>query len=416
MSKVLCFSSFSLYVFSLVGISYIPLFILLSSFFTLLFFWKKFTENKDSMPSVFLLSSFVILWISNPLYENDHYRYFFEGKLFLEGINIYQLSPQNFFLGTDQVFPKNLGFPEVPSIYGPLAHLFHGMSFGLMGFSGAIVFIKSLYLSTFLFLWKKYPTKLILLCVPFLTKEFFNSIHLDFFAILLILIGVIQLQKENYNKGLLLTLLSLLIKPTGFIALPLIFSYLHKKMRFQRLFLWLLPFILYAFFVSSWPSILIFAKNWQWNSGIASMTDSFSPTLASWLSLIAPLLLSIFIIIIHIRKRCWAVETLPVELGLIFLVQLLFSQTINSWYLAWPLGFFLLAKCKVPIVWITLAWPLCYAPWLANNSVFYYTLVFHLSGLFVFIYSFHHYLLDVYFSKAFFNLLSPFKGKVFTSD
>ena len=416
MSKVLFFSSILFYGFSLLSVSYIPLFILISSSFSLCILWGKLSLSQDRLSPIFLFMSIVTLWISKPLYENDHFRYFFEGELFLQGINIYQSPPFNFFLGADQLFQKNLGFPDVPSIYGPLAHLFHGISFSLMGFSGAIIFIKAIYLCTFLFLWNKYHTKLLLLCIPFLTKEFFNSIHLDFFAVLLILTGVFQFQRDNYNKGLLLTLLSLLIKPTGFIALPLIFSYLYRKLALRKFILWLLSCTLYAFFVSSWPSISIFTKNWQWNSGIAHVLELFSPTMASWSSLIAPLLLSVFIVSIHIKKRHWSGETLSMELGLIFFTQLLFSQTVNSWYLAWPLGFFLLVNCKAPVIWLTLSWPLCYAPWLANDSVTYYTTLFHVSGLFVFIYTFHHYLLDVNFSQTFFNLFSPLKRKIFTSN
>ncbi|MBT6324973.1 MAG: hypothetical protein HOJ35_03325 [Bdellovibrionales bacterium] len=360
--------------------------------------------------------SFIVLGVSEPLFENDHFRYFFEGKLFLQGLNIYKFPPQNFFLGADTIFRENVGFPNVPSIYGPLAHVFHGTIFNLVGFNGAVILIKFLYLSMFLFLWKKHSSELLLLCIPFLTKEFFNSIHLDFFAVLFILKGVTQFQKQKYNNGLFLTFLSLLIKPTGFIALPLIFSYLYKKIRFKRLSIWAFLFILYACFVFSWPSISIFARSWHWNSGITSIIDLISPDLASWSALLAPLILYGFILVVHLKKGRWPIRNIRIELGLIFLIQLLFSQTVNSWYLVWPLSFFLFAGEKAPVIWISLIWPLCYAPWLADDTVIYYTLVFHLSGLLIFVYVLFQHLFNINFFKTTFNLILPFGRKIFTSN
>ena len=417
MDKVILGSSLIYYLFSFLGISYIHLFIIVCSLFTLLIIWKSNAIQENDVSLAVLLFSLIALGISLPLFENDHFRYFFEGKLFLEGVNIYRLSPQEFLLGAETIFRDNLGFPDVPSIYGPFAHIFHGLTFSLFGFSGGLFFIKLLYLLTFIFLWKKFSSKtLLLFCLPFLTKEFFNSIHLDFFAVLFFMVGINQFQKNKYYRGLVLIFLCLLIKPTGFIALPLVFLFLYKQMDFKKLSVCTLPFFLYAFFVSTWPSITIFAKYWEWNSGFAKLLEFISPYLASWSSLIIPLCFSAMIGTIHLKRSEWSINDLKIELGLLFLIQILFSQTVNSWYLAWPLGFFLLAEEKSPIVLIALIWPLCYAPWLGNDSVIFYTATFHISGLLVFIHVLIKYLFNINFFKTALNLFFPFGRKIFTGD
>jgi len=111
MDKVILGSSLIYYLFSFLGISYIHLFIIVCSLFTLLIIWKSNAIQENDVSLAVLLFSLIALGISLPLFENDHFRYFFEGKLFLEGINIYRLSPQEFLLGAETIFRDNLGFP-----------------------------------------------------------------------------------------------------------------------------------------------------------------------------------------------------------------------------------------------------------------------------------------------------------------
>jgi len=374
---ILFFLSISLFIFSELtdagAIEYILLcyFILLS-----LIFFKGFKPRCVSpklQPFIFVFS-LLLIFNTTPLLENDFNRYFIEAYYYLKGIDIYHVAPSTYFTKAEKlsVYFENVGFPDIPSIYGFLTHLFHGFFVTLFSGKGILWSLQTFYfigLSIFAYLNRSMSLFLIF----YLFREFVNSVHIDALSSFFLFVGIYFGFKDKFKSSLIFLALALATKISVIIYIPFITVTFHnfKRASVQGFIVFLL---IYSYHFLQLPAIEIFLNDWRWNSGIASL---FSVWAGSFSIVVVFIGFALFCRFNLVLKR----KLLFHFLGVLSLTHLLLSNTINGWYLVYPILFFCFSNRKIAYHWIILIWPLCYAPWGNNDQmVLISTFLFHVAG------------------------------------
>ena len=138
----------------------------------------------------------VIAIFGEPIHENDFYRYLWDGKVALSGVNPFQFSPgeaadlQQFeqLIAENPEFHSRIGHPDIPTIYPPAAQLVFLGSVSVFGWS--VIGLKAIFvifdlasvglLLSLLSKFRKNPAWVILYAWnPLVIKEIANSGHYD---------------------------------------------------------------------------------------------------------------------------------------------------------------------------------------------------------------------------------------------
>lgn len=320
------------------------------------------------------LMSLIFIFMTDPILENDFNRYFIEAYYYLKGIDIYHIAPSAYFTKVEKlnVYYEDFGFPDIPSIYGFVTHLFHGFFVTLFSGKGILWGLQTFYfigLSIFAFLNRSMSLFLIF----YLFREFVNSVHIDALSSFFLLVGIYFGFKDKLKSSLLLLALALATKISVIIYIPFIIVTFHsfKKASVQGFIVFLL---IYSYHFLQLPAIETFLNDWRWNSGIASL---FSVGARSFSIVVVFIGFTLFCRFNLVLKR----KLLFHFLGVLSLTHLLLSNTINGWYLVYPILFFCFSNRRIAYHWIILIWPLCYAPWGNNDQlVLISTFLFHVAG------------------------------------
>lgn len=276
------------------------------------------------------------LIFSQPLFENDHYRYLWEGKVFLEFNNPYMLSPDSREL-SEIIFKykERIGFPMLTTIYPPLSLIW----FGIGGIFGSVWGLKILMVLNFILLVKFYeilkfrvkPVLLIIL-MPIILKEFIQAIHIDFLAAYFFILFLLR-----PVKGILNLILSINVKYLSGIGLLGYLSLKRKLSLKEILLLVILPIALY-FLTNGFTSnegAKAFTDTWVWSPGfygIVSHLTNYDHLLSRYICLGIFGIYS-FILLLIFRKNLSAVQFY----FYFFAGMMFFSPVYNGWYVVWVL-------------------------------------------------------------------------------
>jgi len=291
--------------------------------------------------------TFIFARTTPPLYENDFYRYFWDGLQTLHTGDPFTHPPAAVPGGAWEHVRSLVSFPEYATIYPPLAQILFaclvalsGKSLScflwlLSGFGGSLFARAFTRLSTGVSVW-------LVLLHPLLVREWFQACHFDVFVAAALITGI------ALTSPLALGLAASL-KIT---ALPALLT-LPRRKRALAVFLGitvlpLLPFLpeLGVFF----NNLTVFSGEWEMNSGFFRLIPSRVTCLGIWAAIALPLLLN---------RRLGPGEKVFWTLHLLVLL----SPVANPWYFTWSLPF---VFCLPPtqrncILWTYPALPLAYA-------------------------------------------------------
>lgn len=280
---------------------------------------------------------------SPPLFENDQFRYIWEGKVIAQGENPYKHAPNSEQLKHIEFEKKNLiAYNRLTSIYPPLAQVVFLISAPFPYKVGLIIlqFLCLFLLMVFLDKTSIIESPYLVLILPFLFKEFVQSVHIDIVAVT-ILVLLKFLNKESIG-----IFLAYLVKFLSFICLPFLviqkFSKSHYRLSAQITFIGFM-FLVITYF--SYPSnqeqisgAKAFVTVWQWNSFTAtSLSYLFGESLNLRYFLPFLFILSYVILLCHyILKKSYYTE---VYYSTAYLLMLFFSPVFHPWYAIWALAF-----------------------------------------------------------------------------
>jgi alpha-1,6-mannosyltransferase len=357
-------------------------FLLITSFlFAAALQWKIWSIWKDQdLPSWIILGiailGFAVLWSPVHLSE-DIYRFYWDGRLLLEGIHPYaytpsdilelNISPQNsdFFA---QLYPK-LNSPEYYSVYPPISqYIFAGLAWlaGNSFFYFTVLFRVVIILSLVLLVHfvslllrsHQIPTgqSIMLTFHPLLWLEGIGNFHFELVQLAILAGALMALRSKYFFLSGILWGFAIWIK-----LLPLMLVIFVWRFLSWNNFSYFILGLISASFVSIWPlwntdvwlnmakSIDLYFRTFEFNASIYYFARwlGFQFKGYNLIHILGPML-AVFTasigMILAWRQRKGQWLDFYASCSWIFLVYFLFATTVHPWYLITPLLFALFVR------------------------------------------------------------------------
>jgi hypothetical protein len=302
----------------------------------------------------------LVLIPSQPLFDDDIYRYIWDGKVFAHGFNPFIHAPASESLSflRDANWAK-VNYPDVRTIYPPVAQLIFGF-LHLLGL-GSVVGIKVAFLlfdvGTMLavtrlldLLGRPRSWVLIYAWSPLAMKEFANSGHLEPVILLPLLLAVYcwVRRKPNESIGGVWLGLSAMVKLFPVLLMPLAFRMGRWKSvgwSMTAMIVLSLPFV--GAGSRAFSGAVAYSRYWEFNDGAFALLASgerhlfgFGPGTPVWISklLVAVIVAAYSIYSVHRLNPMDRVGVIQTARNLLALLILL-APTANPWYVCWLLPF-----------------------------------------------------------------------------
>lgn len=302
-----------------------------------------------SSRQVFLIGAVIaaIGLAGNPLFEDDYYRYLWDGYRTASTGSPYGIAPEHFFFDDSVPQPfrnvlDRINNPEVATIYGPvleglflLGYLIDPANERLLRLFWAIANLGLIAL-----LLRTAPAHRAALYAwnPLVLKEVYLSGHPDAVLALLLCAGWLLGGKSVRTVFGIALGLAAGAKIVAFAVLPLLLQTKHPlRPGFVALFVLLLaylPFLLLSAGGTDLDGLLVFAQRWEFNP---------SPVFVAVRHLVgetaAKILLAAAVLSGLVWMLCGNNQTRPVlpPLHIMFGAVLLVAPVANPWYLLWGL-------------------------------------------------------------------------------
>jgi alpha-1,6-mannosyltransferase len=242
----------------------------------------------------------LILW-GDPVLSDDVYRYLWDGRVQLAGINPYQYAPSDarLDLARGQDF-LNINHKEIPTIYPPAAQaLFLVLAWlfpAVVTFKVAFA-LMDLALGLLLFRWcrARAPDALVVLVVlylwhPLLLFEFASSGHVDIFWTLLFALAVWDLEQDRPWRATIWFAAAISTKLVAVAFLPLLWSrtsWRHVALGIVLAALTWLPYADAGW--GLWSGLQAYSLFWNFN-GFGFALINMLPGAGLWSRFLVPLL------------------------------------------------------------------------------------------------------------------------------
>jgi alpha-1,6-mannosyltransferase len=284
--------------------------------------------------------------------SDDIYRYLWDGKVQSSGINPYRFTPDDTALAALHTpdLPARVNHPDMTSLYFPFSEWVFFTAYALSGESVwglKLLLLLSECLTVFgiilLLRQHQLPERAVLLYAlsPLPLLVFGVDAHLDGFGIPLLVFSLWFWGKDQRFMSLLALGLSLSIKLTGLVFLPLLFF--QKQSLRQRVLVLVVPGAVLLvqcvpYFGSGTPfaALGMFARDWVFNGAAFELINSMVGDNQT-----ARLACGVMYAIILVSLALWK-SPLLVKTYYAVLLLLLFSPVVHPWYVAW-LG------CLIPL-------------------------------------------------------------------
>ncbi len=312
--------------------------------------FARFLSRPDEFPVVRLLCWALAFRVSGlwgvPIFEDDWFRYLWDGYRFFETGSPYGFAPMSAF--ADESIPDKfqrildqINNPHLPTIYGPTTQYAFLISFATA--PASLMPLKILLIAVDLLLIRLLlstaPAGFVVLYAwcPLVIKEIAFSAHADGLGVCLAFAALLLSRRDQFVTAGICIGLAVGAKVFALLLLPFVLIRAPPSAWFGfagTLLLLYLPFILQG--GSDLSSLMVFAETWEFNAALyALMTLLIDPVIARALlaaSLIAALAFYWFVF------RHQSAGALP-RGDLIFGGLLLVSPVINPWYALWLLPF-----------------------------------------------------------------------------
>jgi len=312
-----------------------------------IFLLNKYDVNQNQLFLIIVvLLLFKILFINiEPIGSDDYYRYIWDGKVHVNGINPYLFSPEDSTLRFlhSELLPEKVSYLEIKTIYFPVSQWLFAKSYlisgeNAIGLKFFYIIFEFLLLTSLFFLLKRFSIDkkyiLIYAALPLITFQFFIDAHIDIVGAAF-LIGSITLY--YYNKKLLsyvLLGLSISVKPTGLLLIPFLFQNekgLNNKLKavFIPLVIFIITFLPYVFTATPIDTLINYSANWTFNGMVYNFINIFFANNLT-IRLVCAILFLIVLFFIFISKM-----DLINKIYLSIFLLMIFSPVVHPWYLIW---------------------------------------------------------------------------------
>lgn len=279
-----------------------------------------------------------------PVGSDDYYRYLWDGKVLVNGINPFQFPPNSESLSHlhSELLPKEVTYPDIKTIYFPLSQAVFAFVYLIGGESIwglKVIMILSDILLTFgfFFLLKKNQinNKYVLLYVlsPLVFYQFFIDAHIDILGMALFLYSIYFFKEQKIFAALFLGA-SLIVKPTFMIAIPIFFFY-EKEMK-DKLKWFVIPIILlavsfipFSFTANPFETLINYSRHWSFNGAAFNLLAVFLNDTFVIRFILLILFILIYLVLLRYNKDVFS------SLFYSLMFFLLCSPVVHPWYAAW---------------------------------------------------------------------------------
>jgi alpha-1,6-mannosyltransferase len=316
----------------------------------------------------------VTMW-STPYFEDDYFRYLWDGYRTLQDGNPYQFAPSHFFSADGAALPSKiadalsaLNNPDINTIYGPALQWLFALAAAIA--PGELWPIRVLWLAvdmTLVCVLVKHvgTTRAMLYSMcPLVLHEIGVAMHPDGLIGALIFFAFVAIKKERAILAAVFIGCASAMKIHALLALPFLliglsgisFATVARALvvvAATYVFFWL-PFLFAdGAFAQAWKSFATFARDWQFNALGFAFVQMFVGTAAARIACALLLLMSWALIARWVwKKQASNASALVMAFGML----LFFSPVINPWYLLWLLPLATMTDQRA--LWIT--------PWVAS--------------------------------------------------
>ena len=289
-----------------------------------------------------------------PFYEDDFYRYLWDGYRFATTGTPYGVAPEAFFVDPGvppamQSVLDGINFPELPTIYAPVTQFIFLLGYWLQPGSVAVLqaILIAFDLAAVALLLRLAPARNVLLYAwcPLVVKEIAFTAHLDGAGACL-LIGAIVLARDRRWRFAAVALgLAAGAKAFGLVLAPLVLA--GARVRHWLVFAGTLAAVYAPFALrgaSDLASLQVFAREWEFNSALFAVLQTALPPFEA--RLVLGLAFAAFwgwYVLNYYRRPARGIPRGDWVFGALLAV----SPVINPWYLLWLLPF----AAIFPSVW-----------------------------------------------------------------
>ena len=312
------------------------------------------SHKYETSPTVtFVLASALLfrllgLW-GTPLFEDDYFRYLWDGYRFVATGTPYGWIPAEFF--ADPTLPvaaqrllDQINYPELPTIYGPVIQLVFALAHLIAPFElwSIQALLVAFDLGLIFLVRNKVPTKWLLMYAwcPLLIKEVAFAAHPDIIAIYLSFLALVMRFADRHLWAAVALALAVAAKVFAVLLIPFVLwrSPLRAPILFAlTLGVCYLPFLYFG--DTDLQALLVFAESWEFNAALyALLSNAMDPMLAKFMLAIGCSLLIAYYWVKWRGEPQWSIPRGDWIFGLF----LLCAPVINAWYVLWILPFAML--------------------------------------------------------------------------
>ncbi len=317
-----------------------------------------------------------------PALSDDLYRFIWDGRLWLNGVNPFDHKPIHYIEndlqleGIDARLFERLNSPEYFTVYPPVAQLIFVLACGL---SPTSILGSSIVMKLFLFAAEignlllirrllthfKLPLKRILLYAlnPLIVVEIVGNLHFEGLMVFFLLLAYWFWTKNNWWKGAISMALAVLTKLLPLMFLPFVIRRLGWK---KSLYVFLLMGVLIvaaflplfsADFIQNFSnSIDLYFRRFEFNASIYYLARWVGYQMQGYnlIAVIGPrlaivTLLSIIAFSLLERKNDW--KSWPSCCLFAITVYLFMTVTVHPWYLSLPVVLCIFTRFRYPVLW-----------------------------------------------------------------
>jgi len=327
-----------------------------------------------------------------PNLSQDFYRFIWDGRLVLQGINPYLVTPEVYMEAGNEVVnqaselyvgmgPLSGGhfsnYPPVNQLFFSIAALFSGNS--ILG--SAIVIriliiaadIGILYFGKKLLEGLKLPIKNIFwyFLNPFIIIELTGNLHFEGVMLFFVVWALYLLFKGRWFWAAVFLGVSVSVKLLPLLLLPLFFQFFVKKEAIGKGFwrltkfyaitlltigLSLAPFLSSEFISNFSDTIALWFQDFEFNASVYYIIRWIGFQTIGWniiadVGKILPLVIIFILLVLTFFRRNGRLQPLITALLFGVSVYFLLSTTVHPWYIATPLLLSIFTKYKFPVVW-----------------------------------------------------------------
>ncbi|MFD0977627.1 polyprenol phosphomannose-dependent alpha 1,6 mannosyltransferase MptB [Salinimicrobium gaetbulicola] len=363
-------------------------FIKLFSLYAALFFasWKFFQMerlNFNFLVAATILFRLVFLF-SIPNLSQDFYRFLWDGKIFLQGLNPYLSIPAEYLPTGDLPFPganeliTGMGSLSAgnPTNYPPLNQVLFALSAFIGGKSilVSVVTLRTIIIAAdigILYFGRKLLRSINLpenrifwfLLNPFVIIELTGNLHFEGVMIFFLLAALYFLTQKKWVWSAVFLACSVSVKLIPLLFLPLFFKRLGSKKAFQYylvvaflILLFFLPFISSRFFENYFASINLWFQKFEFNASIYYLVREIGFLMEGYniIQIAGPLLgFLVFcgVLILAFSRKNTDLKNLSTSMLFAMSLYLFLATTVHPWYLATPLILSIFTPYRYMLVW-----------------------------------------------------------------